>query len=98
LSETLVWLLYFIAGGLAFAAVFHLRWRIVTAMVLPTVFVTVVYYLLIELGKEENEPSWINVDLALNASFALIFAGAGAALGMYVLMKKGRPERSDEDA
>lgn len=90
MSETLVWLLYLLAGGQAFGAVYHLRWRTVVSMLAATVLTTVLYYLAVELGKEENEPAWINVDLALNASFALIFAGAGAAIGLYLTSKSSR--------
>ena len=90
MSETLVWLLYVVAGGLAFAAVYVKGWPITWSMLGATVLTTLVWYLAVELGKEENEPTWVNVDLALNASFALIFAGAGAALGMYLRTRKQR--------
>ncbi|MEO5774370.1 MAG: hypothetical protein ABIQ32_09680 [Sphingomicrobium sp.] len=96
MSENLVWLLYLVAGGLAFAAVFHKRWPIALSMVAASTIVTLAWYAAVELGKKENEPAWINVDLAMNASFALIFAGAGAAVAMYVRMKKGGAQASDD--
>lgn len=94
MSETLVWLLYLIAAALAFVAVYYKDWPLTLAMLIPTVLTTGMWYAAVELGKEENEPAWINVDLALNASFALIFAGAGAGLAMYLRSRK-RSEDSD---
>jgi hypothetical protein len=97
LSETLVWVLYLITGALAFAAVYRLGWPMTWSMLAPTVLTTLIWYLAVEfVGKEENEPAWINVDLALNASFSLIFAGAGAALGMYLRTRKQRAENPDD--
>jgi hypothetical protein len=90
MNETLLWLLYVIGAGLAFGAVRCLRWPISLAMLAPSVLGTAIWYLAVELGKEENEPAWINVDLALNFSFFLIFAAAGAALAQVVLLREAR--------
>lgn len=84
MNENLLWLLYVIGGGLAYAAVRYRRWPLTLAILAPAAAGTLIWYLAVELGKEENEPSWINVDLAVNFSFFLIFAGAGAAIGMFL--------------
>ena len=84
MNETLLWLLYLVGAGVAFALVRYRRWPISPSALLPSVAGTAIYYLAVELGKEENEPAWINVDLAMNFSFFLIFAVAGAAIGFYL--------------
>jgi len=86
LNETLLWLLYLLSAAAAFAAVFRLGWRIVPAMLAGTA-VTLVGWLLMYLTAKESRPAFWEVDLSLNASFALIFAGAGAAFGFF---RRGR--------
>ena len=83
MSENLLWLLYLIGAGAAFTLVRLRHWRLVPAMLLPAVAGTAIWYAAVEFGKEENEPAWINVDLAVNFSFFLIFAAAGAALAFF---------------
>jgi hypothetical protein len=34
LNETLLWLLYAVSGGVAFAAIYYLRWRISLAVII----------------------------------------------------------------
>ncbi|MEO6361570.1 MAG: hypothetical protein ABIO43_13525 [Sphingomicrobium sp.] len=97
MSETLAWLLYLVAAALAFAAVYYKNWPITLSMLAATALTTLVWYAAVELGKEANEPTWINVDLALNASFALIFAGAGAGLGMCLRSNKRAAESADDE-
>jgi hypothetical protein len=84
MNEYLLWLLYLAGAGFAFAAVRMWRWPLTLAMLLPALVGTSIWYLAVELGKEEKEPAWINVDLALNFSFFLIFAAGGAALAMFL--------------
>ena len=84
MNETLLWLLYLVGAGAAFSLVRYRRWPITGSTLLPSVVGTLIYYLAVELGKERNEPAWINVDLALNFSFFLIFAAAGAAIALFL--------------
>ena len=80
MNETILWLLYLVGAVAAFHAVQRLQWRIVPSMLggtMVTVAGWAVMYLLT--GAEDRPPFW-QLDLSLNASFALIFAGAGAAL------------------
>jgi hypothetical protein len=84
MNENLLWLLYILGAGGAFTAVRYQRWPLTLAILAPAFVGTLIWYLAVELGKEENEPAWINVDLAVNFSFFLIFAGAGAAIGMFI--------------
>jgi len=97
MNETLLWLLYIVGGGLAFAAVRYRNWPITLAILAPSVVGTAIWYLAVELGKEENEPTWINVDLAMNFSFFLIFAGVGAAIGMFLRERASRSATEPEN-
>ena len=84
MSENLVWLLYVLSAAFAFAAVYRWRWRVTLAMLTPAAATTALWAMAVWLGSEEDEPAWFTVDLTLNASFALIFAAAGAALGFWL--------------
>ena len=84
MNENLLWLLYIVGAGLAFAAVRYRQWPLTLAILAPAIAGTLIYYLAVELGKEENEPAWINVDLAVNFSFFLIFAAGGAAVAFFL--------------
>lgn len=97
MNEYLLWLLYLVGAGFAFAAVRLWGWRLTLAMLVPAVVGTLIWYLAVELGKEENEPAWINVDLALNFSFFLIFAAGGAALAMFLNSRSASPQPSDSE-
>ena len=80
MNETLLWLLYLVSAAVAFFTVQKLGWRLVPSMLAGT-FVTVLGWLPIYLlTAEDKRPAFWRLDLSLNASFALIFAGAGAAL------------------
>ena len=79
MNETLLWLLYLVSALVAFLTVQNLGWRIVPSIFAGTA-VSVVGWALYALAAEENRPEFWRLDLSLNASFALIFAGAGAAL------------------
>lgn len=95
MNETLLWLLYFVGAGAAFWAVRYRKLPLTVAMLVPAVIGTAIWYIAVELGKEENEPAWINVDLGLNFSFFLIFAGAGAAIAFF--MNSRSPVRASKD-
>ena len=95
MNENLLWLLYLVGAGAAFWAVRHRKLPLTVAMLVPAVIGTAIWYLAVELGKEVNEPAWINVDLAINFSFFLIFAGAGAAIAFF-LNSRSADARSDE--
>ena len=81
MSNTLLWLTYLVSGGIAFALVYLKAWRLVPAMVAATAFGTLASLLImlaVPAGEDENY--WFQVDLAMNGSLSLIFAGAGAAI------------------
>ena len=80
MNETLLWLLYLVSAVLAFLAVQKLGWRIVPAMLAGTLVTVLGWLPIFLLTAEDKRPPFWRVDLSLNASFALIFAGAGAAL------------------
>jgi hypothetical protein len=98
MNETVLWLLYVVGAGAAFWAVRYRKLPLTVAMLVPAVIGTAIWYLAVELGKEENEPAWINVDLGLNFSFFLIFAGAGAAIAFFLNSRSPASTSKDEVA
>jgi hypothetical protein len=80
LNETILWLLYLVSGTAAFAAVHKLGWRIVPSMLAGTLVTIAGWAVLYLLAAEDVRPAFWKLDLSLNASFGLIFAGVGAAL------------------
>lgn len=82
MNESILWVLYLVSAVAAFAAVQKLGWRIVPAMLGGTLFTMAGWALLYLLSSEEVRPIFWKLDLSLNASFGLIFAGAGAALAL----------------
>ena len=80
MTDTLLWLVYLVCGAIAFVLVRWQGWRLVGAMVAATV-VGVLLSLLVMLAFPREDPTrWFQVDLAMNGSLSLIFAGAGAAI------------------
>ena len=80
MNETILWLLYLVSAAAGFAAVHKLGWRIVPAMLAGTLVTLAGWALLYLLTAEDQRPAFWKLDLSLNASFGLIFAGVGAAL------------------
>lgn len=80
LNETLLWLLYLLSAGAAFLAVQRGGSRLVPAILAGTLVTIAGWALLYALAGDDKRPSFWQVDLSLNASFALIFAAAGAGL------------------
>ena len=91
MNETLLWLLYMVSAAVAFLAVQKLGWRIVPSMLAGTVVTILGWGLIFLLTAEDKRPAFWRLDLSLNASFALIFAGAGAAIAF--AMKSSQSER-----
>lgn len=80
MTDTLLWLTYLVSGGIAFALVYLKAWRLVPAMILATA-VGVLLALLVMLAiPKEDQNFWFQVDLAMNGSLSMIFAGVGAAI------------------
>ena len=80
MSETILWLGYLLGAGAAFAAVTMQRWRLVPAILAGTAVSLVVWAITVLATSSEDRTPWLQVDLAINASLGMIFAGAGAAL------------------
>ncbi len=97
MNETLLWLMYILGGVGAYALVRFRGWAITPSTLLPGIVGTALWHVAVELGKEENEPAWINVDLAMNFSFFLIFAAVGAGLGM-VMRQREAADETDKGA
>jgi hypothetical protein len=91
LNETLLWLLYLVSAAVAFLTVQQLGRRIVPSMLAGTVVTIVGWGLIFLLTAEDKRPAFWRLDLSLNASFALIFAGAGAAIAF--AMKRNQFDR-----
>jgi hypothetical protein len=92
LNETLLWLVYFVSGGFAFAGAYRWRWNIGLAVLSGGLISTIGWLLIFGLTDEEMRPRWIRLDLSLNLTLGLMFAAAGALLGWWML----RP-RPDQD-
>jgi hypothetical protein len=90
MNETLLWLLYLVSAVIAFLAVQKLGWRIVPSMLAGT-FVTIIGWgLMFLLTAEDKRPAFWRLDLSMNASFALIFAAAGAAIAFAMKNREAR--------
>ena len=81
MNETLLWLAYLASGVAAFVLVARLGWRIVPSILAGSAVSVVAWGLVYLFTAEELRPSFWRVDLSLSVSFAVIFAGAGAAIG-----------------
>jgi hypothetical protein len=90
LNETLLWLLYLVSAVVAFLTVHRLGWRIVPSMLAGTLVTLIGWIPLYLLTAEDKRPPFWRLDLSLNASFALIFAGIGAALAFAMKDRKAR--------
>jgi hypothetical protein len=88
LNETLLWLLYLVSAVVAFLTVQKLGWRLVPSMLAGTLVTVLGWLPIYLLTAEDKRPAFWRLDLSLNASFALIFAGAGAALA-FALKNRG---------
>ena len=84
MNEALLWLLYLVSAVVGFLAVQKLGWRLVTAMLAGTLVTVLGWLPIFLLTTEGQRPDFWRLDLSLNASFALIFAGAGAALAFAI--------------
>ena len=80
MNETLLWLLYLVSAVVAFLTVQKLGWRIVPSMLAGTLVSIAGWALIFALTAKDDRPAFWRLDLSMNASFALIFAGAGAAI------------------
>ena len=89
MNETLLWLFYFISGAVAFAAVYYRRWHIGIAILAGCAVTGAGWALIYQLTDEEKRPAWVRMDLALNLSFALIFAALAALLAKRLVTRRG---------
>ena len=89
MNETLLWLLYCVGAGVAFAAVYYRRWHIGLAILAGGLLTGPGWALLYQLTDEEKRPDWVRLDLALNLAFALIFAAVGALFAKWLLTRRG---------
>lgn len=81
MNETLLWLVYVLSGGVAFAAVYRWRWRIALAILAGGLVTAIGWLLLFRFTEAEMRPDWVRLDLSLNLTLGLIFAVFGAAIG-----------------
>ena len=97
MSETVLWLGYLLGAGAAFAAVYLQRWRLVPAILGGTAVSLVVWVLTVLATSIDDRTPWLQVDLAINASLGMIFAGAGAALAYALGAARVRKDRSPQE-
>ena len=92
MNETLLWLLYVISGGIAFATIYYWRWRIALAVLTGGLVTTIGWLLIFRFTDEEKRPDWVRLDFSLNVTFGLIFAAAGAVIAWRSLRRGGTAE------
>ena len=92
MNETLLGLVYLASGGVAFAAVYRLRWRIALSVLIGGLITAIGWLLIFRFTDEEKRPDWIRLDLSLNLTLGLIFAVFGAAIGWRLLNRRGRED------
>ena len=90
MNETLLWLLYLVSAVVGFPAVQKLGWRIVPSILAGTLVTVLGWLPIFLLTAEDKRPPFWRLDLSLNASFALIFAAAGAALAFAMKDREAR--------
>jgi uncharacterized RDD family membrane protein YckC len=90
LNETVLWLAYLASALTAFLLVVKLGRRIVPSILAGAFISLVAWGLLYLFTAEDLRPSFWRVDLSLSVSFAVIFAGAGAAIGFAVRGRQAR--------
>jgi hypothetical protein len=86
LSDPAFWFLCLVSGAVAFAAVYVKGWRLTAAMIVGAAAGFLLSLLLLWVMPDEQVGHWFDVQLAVNGSVGVIFAGAGAAIG-YAMRK-----------
>lgn len=89
MTNTLLWLVYVVSGVVAFILVYRQRWRLFTSMLAGT-GVGILLSLLVLVAFPKDANPWFQVELAMNGSLSLIFAGAGAAIAYAIRESRGR--------
>ena len=90
MTDTLLWVAYLLSAAAALYAVHQRRWPIVPASVAGALLTVIAWAMLVLTAKPDERPAFLEVDLALNASFGVIFAAAGAALAMFLNNRRER--------
>lgn len=87
MTDKLLWLVYLVSGVVAFALVYRLGWKLALSMLAATL-VGVVLALIVMLAIPKEDPNyWFQIELVMNGSLSLIFAGVGAAIA-YALRER----------
>ena len=89
MNETLIWLFYGIGAVASFAAVYYRRWHVGLAILAGTLLTGAGWALIYQLTDEEKRPAWVQLDVALNLSFGLIFAALAALLAKRLVTRRG---------
>lgn len=84
MTDALLWVAYLVSAAAAFYAVRYKRWPIVPATIAGALVTVIIWASLILITAADKRPAFLTVDLGLNGSFGIIFAGAGAALAMFL--------------
>lgn len=88
MTDTLLWIAYLLSAAAAFYAVHDRTWPIVPATVAGALITVIVWAVLVLTASAEKRPAFLEVDLGLNGSFGVIFAGAGAGLAMFLRSRR----------
>ena len=77
------------AAGTVITALRADRWGRRRTLIVLGLLTGAGWALLYRLTEEEKRPDWVRLDLSLNVTFGLIFAGIGAALGWWLQTRRG---------
>ena len=92
MTDSVLWLLYFVGGVVALALVLRRGWRIVPATLVGAVPTLLGWLLIYFTMAKEDRPVWWRLDLSMNLSFAIIFAACGAAAAFALQYRSSRGE------
>ena len=89
MSSFAFWIVCLASAGAAFAMVYVNGSRLVTAMVVGTAAGFLMSLIILWLMSSDEVGHWFDVQLALNGSVGLIFAGVGAGIGYALRHRRG---------
>lgn len=96
MSSLAFWLVCLASAGLAFFGVYRLRWRLTLAMLAGTVIALLLSLPILALTPAEDRSPWFQVELVLNGSVGLIFAGFGAAVAQVLAARRADRDGSTD--
>ncbi len=82
MSDALIWLGYLIGAGISFVLVYSQDWKVTLATLAGGAVALAIWGVIFGTTSSDDRSPWLQVEMALNGSLALIFAAAGAAVAL----------------